>query len=120
VFDNPEAIPEEKTIAPVGPQNEVPMLESTDIIPRESEVEAPKPEDTRAPVGLDAGAPQVTDKAEDEGGWHGDAEAGNVRDEEKATTEQAPKGAHVDVPEMGLDDEAKKLAEEAMKAAEGL
>jgi dolichyl-phosphate-mannose-protein mannosyltransferase len=96
------------------------MLESTDIIPRESEVEAPKPEDTRAPVGLDAGAPQVTDKAEDEGGWHGDAEAGNARDEEKVTTEQAPKGAHVDVPEMGLDEEAKMLAEEAMKAAEGL
>jgi dolichyl-phosphate-mannose-protein mannosyltransferase len=119
VFDNPDVISEEKTIALVGPQNEVPMLESTDVIPRESEVEAPIAEDTRAPVGLDAGAPQVTDKSDDDGGWHGDAEAGNERDEERATTEQAPKGVRVEVAEMGLDEEAIKLAVEAMRAVEG-
>ncbi|EIW66678.1 dolichyl-phosphate-mannose-protein mannosyltransferase [Tremella mesenterica] len=68
--------PEEKTIAPVGPANEVQMQESTEAIsPEETQVVA-HPEDLRIPVGLDAGSPEVTAAAEDDGGWHGGAEEG--------------------------------------------
>ncbi|KAI9631780.1 putative Dolichyl-phosphate-mannose--protein mannosyltransferase 2 [Dioszegia hungarica] len=127
VFDNPDGPAEEKTIAVVGPEPNVPMLESTETRPMpvaEETQDAAPLEDTRAPVGMDAGAPQVTAAAEDEGGWHGDAEDDGKRvgGEEvllpgEGKVEQAPIGAKVDsVPELELDDEAKKLVEEAMKA----
>lgn len=78
VFDDPEAIPEEKTIAPVGPANEVPLIETTQLPPNPAEeaavVEGEANKDMRAPVGMDAGAAQVTNAEADEGGWHGGAE----------------------------------------------
>ncbi|ORX40287.1 putative Dolichyl-phosphate-mannose--protein mannosyltransferase 2 [Kockovaella imperatae] len=139
VFEDPNAPPEEKTIAPVGPQNEVPMQASTYIAhPPVQPVsgDAPIPEDLRNPVGLDAGAPEVTDAAEDQGGWHGGAEdpeghpipppagvAGGVRAEkilnDHAEPARAPVGAQVaEVPELELDREAMQLAEEALRADE--
>ena len=119
-FDDPNAPPEEKTVAPVGPKNEVPMQQSTVIAPVDT-VPADKPEDLRAPVGLDAGAPEVTDAAEDDGGWHGGAEEDQRRDiEEEAQVKGAPLGAKVEVQEMGLDEEAKKLVEAAMRDDEGM
>lgn len=107
------------------------MLESTETQPIAAAEETTAAmnknnEDTRAPVGMDAGAPQVTAAEVDEGGWHGGAEE-NAREgleekEEKgeAQPERAPLGAKVDVPpELELDEEAKRLAREAMKAVEG-
>lgn len=107
------------------------MLESTETAPIPAAVEtqaADAPlEDTRAPVGMDAGAPQVTAAEADEGGWHGDAEAdaGSPAGEEDkkgdGRPEKAPIGAKVEqAPELVLDAEAKKLAQEAMKAVEGI
>lgn len=124
VFDNPDAPAEEKTIAPVGPANEVPMLDTTILPPNPatvSAVEEGENKDTRAPVGLDAGAPQVTDEAMDEGGWHGGAEeqGGGKADDVAggAKPEEAPVGAQVAAPpvELGLDEEQKRLALEAMR-----
>ena len=110
----PDSPPEEKTKAIVGPQEMVNMLESTEAGPMSPE---DAPQDTRAPVGLDAGAPQVTDAAQDEGGWHGGAEEDPNSVEPAAAT--APAGApRVDVPEMDLDAEAKALADEALAAME--
>jgi dolichyl-phosphate-mannose-protein mannosyltransferase len=93
----------------------------------EAGLEAEKPEDTRAPVGLDAGAPAVTADAEDDG-WHGGAEDDGKRQVDKAKekererqTAEEPKAGEkpqVEVKEMELDDEAKRLAREAMKAVE--
>ncbi len=104
-----------KTIRPVGPINEVPMQQSTDIAPPPS-APAEKPEDTRAPVGLDAGNPEVTDAAEDAGGWQGGAEEGETREKvEEVQMEGAPVGATVEAVEVGLDDDARRLAEEAMR-----
>jgi dolichyl-phosphate-mannose-protein mannosyltransferase len=99
------------------------MLDTTALPPKpqannaEASAEAPPAEDTRAPVGKDAGAPQVTADAEDDG-WHGDAEddgkRGGAGEAEKV---EAPVGAKVEeVVDMGLDTEQKKLADEAMKA----
>lgn len=120
-FDDPNGPPEEKTVAPVGPQNEVPMQQSTDIAPAvPASADQPKPEDTRAPVGNDAGAPEVTDAAQDEGGWHGGAEEDQRRDEKEATPEVALVGASVEVPKMGLDQEAKGLADAALKEEEAV
>lgn len=86
--------------------------------------EVEKPEDTRAPVGLDAGAPAVTAELEDDG-WHGDAEGDGKRVIEKSKDTQAsldePRGGdklEIQVQEMELDDEAKKLAREAMRDVE--
>ncbi|KAK4685410.1 hypothetical protein P7C73_g4741, partial [Tremellales sp. Uapishka_1] len=117
VFEDLDKAPEEKTIAPVGPANEVQMLES-DAVPPAVATEASLPEDLRNPVGLDAGAPAVTGEAENDGGWHGGAEDENRRGEEKVESEVAPVGARVDVPLMEVDDEVKQLAEEAMLADE--
>ncbi len=96
------------------------MQQSTDIAPPiPNPEEQPKPEDNRAPVGMDAGAPEVTDAAEDEGGWHGGAEEAGSRDQSEVVVEGAPVGAKVEVAEMGLDDEARRLADEALRADEG-
>lgn len=80
VFDDPQPIAEEKTVAPVGPANEVQLVETTELPPNPAE-EALAPaeageenKDLRAPVGMDAGAAQVTNAEADEGGWHGGAE----------------------------------------------
>jgi len=89
------------------------MQESTIAAPPPpDQPEAPILGDDRVPVGLDAGSPEVTGAAEDEGGWHGGAEEGNagqVREGERA--EEAPVGAVVpgEGVAMGLDDEAKRL-----------
>lgn len=121
VFEGLQDIPEEKTMAPVGPAYEVQMLESTETAPIQT-ADAEIPEDTRVPVGLDAGAPQVTAAVEDEGGWHGGAEEQGGRDVEEdkeADRQRAPLGAKVVVEEMELDDVAKQLADEALRADGG-
>ncbi|KAK8858417.1 hypothetical protein IAR55_002644 [Kwoniella newhampshirensis] len=118
-FEAVDPPPEEKTVAPVGPQNEVQMQESTIALPLADPSEAPIQEDTRAPVGVDAGAPAVTDGSEDDGGWHGGAEddaSGAQGGSEKVDEGKAPIGAKVQVAEMGLDQEQKDLVEEALKA----
>ena len=130
MFEDPNAPPEEKTVAPVGPKNEVPMQESTELPNVRPPVasEAPIPEDLRNPVGLDAGAPEVTDTAEDDGGWHGGAEDEKgipgvpvkdaAQEQLKVQEGRPPVGAKVEVPDMELDSAAKNLAEEAMRADE--
>jgi len=95
------------------------MQESTEAGPAPT-TDAEIPEDTRAPVGLDAGAPQVTAAAEDEGGWHGGAEEEGKRDEEEISRELPPVGAKFVADEMELDDVARKLADDALKAEDGL
>jgi dolichyl-phosphate-mannose-protein mannosyltransferase len=130
VFDPPAIAVEEATAALLGPEPNVPMLESTESHPLpavETSAIAQPNEDTRAPVGMDAGAPQVTAAEQDAGGWQGDAEddGKRVAGEEallpgEAKAETAPLGARVEhVPELELDDEARRLVEEAMKAQEG-
>ena len=101
----------------MGPINEVIMQEST-AIAKPEEANTEKYEDLRNPVGLDAGAPEVTDAAADEGGWHGGAEDDENKVQSEEVNDQAPLGLKVDteVPTMGLDDDARKLAEEAMRA----
>ena len=69
-------------------------------------------------MGLDAGAPEVTAAAEDEGGWHGGAEEGQKREEKEGEVGGPPAGAKVEVADMEMDDEARVLAEGAMRAAE--
>jgi len=102
------------------------MLDTTALPPpphanlAEASAEAVPAEDTRAPVGKDAGAPQVTTEAEVEG-WHGDAEDDGKRVGEGGVENkvEAPVGAKVEeAVDMGLDSEQKKLADEAMKAVE--
>lgn len=99
------------------------MLDTTALPPHELEPEnsaVPEIQDLRAPVGKDAGAPQVTDAAEDDG-WHGDAEDDGKRpsEEGEATAVGAPVGAKVeDVPDIELDADQKKLAEDAMRAVD--
>lgn len=121
VFEEVNPPSEEKTFDPVGPKNDVQMLEST-AVPGEpfgSEVE--KPEDTRAPVGLDAGAPAVTADAEQDG-WHGGAEDDGKKAETDippAKLEDKPWKPRVEVEKMELDDEAKRLAEEVMEQVNG-
>jgi hypothetical protein len=72
-------------------------------------------------VGKDAGAPQVTDAAEDDG-WHGDAEDDGKRAVDvEAQAVQAPIGAKVEeVVDIELDADQRKLAEDAMRADEGV
>lgn len=124
VFEDPNAPPEEKTIAPVGPANEIQMNPSTAELPLASP--AGKVEDLRQPVGMDAGAPEVTDAAEDVGGWHGGAEENNKREQEiNGVTQEdeagkEPKIEEVRVERMEVDEEARRLADAAMRADEGL
>lgn len=100
------------------------MNPSTKDVPLE---QATQVEDLRAPVGLDAGAPEVTDAAEDEGGWHGGAED-NAKREREALEQlqqekegdgrpaQEPLVEDVRVEKMAVDDEARRLAQAAMEA----
>jgi len=122
VFEDPNAPPEEKTVAPVGPENEVQMNPSTKDVPLE---QATQVEDLRVPVGLDAGAPEVTDAAEDAGGWHGGAEDNAKRERETLEQQQQetdgrpaqePLVENVKVEKMEVDDEARRLAQAAMDA----
>ncbi|BEJ13148.1 hypothetical protein CspHIS471_0303220 [Cutaneotrichosporon sp. HIS471] len=119
VFDAGDAAAqEEKTIGMAGPNNDVKMLQSTAAagpVPNAGEQQAQG--DARVPVGIDAGALEVTDKAHDEGGWHGGANEGAPKETEEAQA-PAPVGVKVDVPEMDLDADAKRLADEALQAAE--
>lgn len=122
-FEDPDAPPEEKTIE-VGPANDIPMLDTTALPPKPVEPEAEPLEDTRAPVGKDAGAPQVTADAEDDG-WHGDAEDDGHHAADAAQKEAvpvaAPVGAKVEDPvDIELDADQRKLAEEAMRDVEGV
>lgn len=95
------------------------MQESTIAIPLNENHEAQRVEDLRNPVGLDAGAPEVTDAAEDVGGWHGGAEDAGKREVEQQQEVEAKGRVRVDdVPEMRLDAEARRIAEAAMKADE--
>ncbi|KAL1409751.1 Dolichyl-phosphate-mannose--protein mannosyltransferase 1 [Vanrija albida] len=114
-----DAAKEEKTTGIEGPNNDVKMQESTAVPgPAEDKADAPIPQDDRAPVGLDAGALEVTGSAHDEGGWHGGAND-DAPKEEEAQPEKAPAGAKkVEVEKMDLDDDAKKLADEALRAAD--
>ncbi|OCF40188.1 dolichyl-phosphate-mannose-protein mannosyltransferase [Kwoniella heveanensis CBS 569] len=116
VFEAAEPPSEEKTHAPVGPQNEVQMQESTIDAPAQGS-DAPILEDTRAPVGVDAGAPAVTDGAEDEGGWHGGAEENMRKDAQEVKPEEAPIGVGKDVrvPEMKLDAEREGLVDQLLE-----
>jgi dolichyl-phosphate-mannose-protein mannosyltransferase len=128
VFEDPDVQPEEQTTAPVGPVNEVQMNPSTSTVPLEPVTD--KIEDLRKPVGLDAGAPEVTDVNEDEGGWHGGAEENNKRqkellegtqdaDKEKERQRlEEPETGEIKVKQMEVDDEARRLADEVMKAYE--
>lgn len=64
--------PEEKTVAPVGPVNEVPHIKSPEVAEGTSVEVA---EDLRVPVGKDAGDPEATSGGDVvEGGWQGGAE----------------------------------------------
>lgn len=121
VFDaGDDAAQEEKTMG-LGPNNEVKMQESTAAVgppaAHDDKEPAPIPADDRAPVGLDAGALEVTGGAHDEGGWHGGANEDAPKEHEPETP-KAPVGAKVDVPVLDLDDEAKRLADEALRGAE--
>lgn len=112
-----DAAREEKTTGVAGPNNDVKMQESTALPGPAHDADAPIPQDDRAPVGLDAGAIEVTGAVHDEGGWHGGAN--DDAPKEEAQPEVAPVGAKkVGVEKMDLDDEAKKLADEALRAAE--
>lgn len=101
------------------------MLDTTVLPPNPAMEHVPEADadgnaDTRAPVGLDAGAPQVTDAAVDEGGWHGGAEeqgGGGAQEEQGGKKEEAPVGAQQAAPvvELGLDEEQQRLAREAME-----
>jgi dolichyl-phosphate-mannose-protein mannosyltransferase len=98
------------------------MLDTTALPPNPDAPQASgEPiEDTRAPVGKDAGAPQVTADAEMEG-WHGDAEDdGRLADTPgEAEAVGAPVGAKVDeIVELEMDSEARKLVDEAMRDSE--
>jgi len=98
------------------------MLDTTALPPNPDQPQASgEPiEDTRAPVGKDAGAPQVTADAEMQG-WHGDAEDDGKLAEVpgEAEPEAAPVGARVDeVPELEMDSEARKLVDEVMRDSE--
>lgn len=124
VFDGgDEAAQEEKTEG-LGPANEVKMQASSAAPDhghghQDHKAEnAPIPADDRAPVGLDAGALEVTGAAaHDEGGWHGGANEGNEgAAKEAAKEDKAPVGAKVEVANMDLDDDAKRLAEQALQA----
>lgn len=98
------------------------MNPSTRDLPLASPVE--KVEDLRQPVGLDAGAPEVTDAAEDVGGWHGGAEENNKREQEvlgnveEQVVAPEPKVEEVKVERMEVDDEARRLADAALRADE--
>lgn len=98
-FDEPEPIPnafdggdeaaqEERTVAPVGPANEVHMKDSTAVSPGDATHVADIQADDRAPVGLDAGALEVTAAEHDEGGWHGGANEANKRDAPEADADK--------------------------------
>jgi dolichyl-phosphate-mannose-protein mannosyltransferase len=103
----------------IGPVNDIPMLDTTALPPKPHEPEASQEplEDTRAPVGKDAGAPQVTAEEEMEG-WHGDAEDdGKIGEDVQVTKEEAPVGAKVEeVVDIQMDSEQQRLADEALKA----
>ncbi|OCF73163.1 dolichyl-phosphate-mannose-protein mannosyltransferase [Kwoniella mangroviensis CBS 8886] len=121
-FEAVDVPAEEKTVAPVGPQNEVQMQESTIEVPLDGEGDVGKAEDTRAPVGNDAGAPAVTDKEVDEGGWHGGADEDMKHDHDdpeavKTQPGDAPIGVgQVEVPEIRLDEEEKdRLIDDLLK-----
>ncbi|WWC88890.1 uncharacterized protein L201_003805 [Kwoniella dendrophila CBS 6074] len=129
VFEAVDVPAEEKTIAPVGPQNEVQMQESTaEVPPQQGAVESDVGvvEDTRAPVGNDAGQPGVTDISNDEGGWHGGADEDMKHDhdnQDKHTQEpgKAPIGAtKQDIPEMELDKDQERLVEDLLKNDESV
>lgn len=117
VFIDEQAPPEEKTIAPVGPINEVHMQESTEPIPNAEETEAAVAQDMRVPVGNDAGAPEVTAAEEDVGGWRGGAEdEAGVRREVEVEKEEEVVGKHgVNVVQTEVDLEV----EAALKADGG-
>ena len=117
-FEDPNAPPEEKTMQPFGPANDVPMLESTQAAGGDGPVE--KVEDTRAPVGLDAGAPEVTDAAEDGGGWHGGAEDVGNAQEEIVIQRDEREAVRSTVQTLEVDDEARRLAEAAMRAEDDI
>ena len=109
------------------------MNPSTSTLPL-NEAATAKIEDLRQPVGLDAGAPEVTDTAEDVGGWHGGAEvdhkreqelvqeANNALDQDSLNEQERLKrpavGQEVEMGRMALDDEAKRLVDAAMRADE--
>ncbi|ORY27894.1 Dolichyl-phosphate-mannose-protein mannosyltransferase-domain-containing protein [Naematelia encephala] len=117
VFEDDNTPPEEKTVAPVGPKNEVQMPEFTEAAaPPPGEEPVDPAQDTRAPVGQDAGAPEVTAEEEDVGGWQGGAEDDAGRKEEVKEETPPIVGARVEVAEMGLDEEAVILAEAALRA----
>lgn len=98
------------------------MLDTTALPPNPDQPQASgEPiEDTRAPVGKDAGAPQVTADAEMDG-WHGDAEDDGHLPETPGVggKVEAPVGARVEeVPELEMDSEARKLVDEVMRDSE--
>lgn len=79
-----------------------------------------KVEDTRAPIGRDAGAAEATGEAAPAGGWQGGAEdpAGMIigaRREEPVVAAAAAEPQQASPPAMELDDEAKRLARQAME-----
>ena len=120
-FEDANAPPEEKTVAPVGPANEIQFNPSTQAVPLREPIE--KIEDLRNPVGMDAGAPEVTDAAADEGGWHGGAEDNEKREREaveavvaEGRPREEPAVEEIKVERIAVDDEARRLAKAAMEA----
>jgi len=97
------------------------MLDTTALPPNPNESEQPSEiEDLRAPVGKDAGAPQVTAEEEMEG-WHGDAEDDGKLAEAPGDAEpvEAPVGAKVDeVVDIEMDAEQQRLVDAALRADE--
>ncbi len=116
VFEEKEKPAEEKTTELPGAQREedVPIAYSPDS--NLVETTADVAEDTRAPLGRDAGAPEATmaDAVGGGAGWQGGAEDGPglppVEVEDEAT-------AHIKLPmpEMQLDEDSEDLVEQALK-----
>jgi hypothetical protein len=113
-----QAVPEveEKTIAPVGPVNEVPHVKSSDLPPKPAEgTPVEVAEDLRVPVGKDAGDPEATSGGDVvEGGWQGGAEDAPikfVKAEQPVAQEPVAAGR---APRIELDEAAKMLVEQAL------
>ncbi|KAJ9101752.1 hypothetical protein QFC21_003091 [Naganishia friedmannii] len=132
VFDDLKEEPEEKTMAIIGAprEKEIPVSVSPEGVDAQETVTVPADaQDTRAPLGKDAGAAEATfaDAVGGGAGWQGGAEdaAGVVMPREERENTEAPlEEGHNEKAESGkklaleLDDEQIDLVEQALKDAE--
>lgn len=110
VFGGEDTLPGEETEQPVGPVNEVHMKEETLAHPAKADETADANQDTRAPVGLDAGAAEVTGADFDEGGWHGGANEGN--EHARQARDELARKVQEEAKEAKLAAEAKEFAQD--------